>query len=439
MESMLPESHRVTQDVYKSPYVKDRNSNYPSHRLHSSAAITHFSTAYSLFTMSKFAILSALVVLSAHLSGGLASPAMMKRQEQGIPRPVEAAPTQNVEARQLVPGIISGVTSLIGGILADESASASVPAATASAVAEDLEARAGVAISVGGDIAINGHFTVDTEAASKVVEAQVAAVTSVVRGVTSVVGGAVGGVTSIIGGILADETASAPAATASAVAEDLGALQDIDIQDIVISIVGQVPSIIGGILAAETAAPVPSVTASVVEDLEARDGVAISVGGDVNFGGLFTVETNAASKVVEAQEAAITSVVGGVTSVVGGAVGGVTSVLGGVTSIIGGILADESASAPAATASAVAEDLEARDRVVISVGGDINFGGHFTESSAPLASKAIEAQVAAVTSVIGGVTSVVGGVTSVVGGVTTIIGGVTSAVGKAAPTPSIQQ
>ncbi|KAK0211089.1 hypothetical protein DFS33DRAFT_1270961 [Desarmillaria ectypa] len=209
--------------------------------------------------MSKFAILSALVVLSAHLSGGLASPAMMKRQEQGIPRPVGAAPTQNVEARQLVPGIISGVTSLIGGILADESASASVPAATASAVAEDLEARQlvpgiisgvtsliggiladesasisapaatataeassqelearqAVVISVGGGVAgasFGGVFTVQSSvlpAASKAIEADIAAVTSVVRGVTSVVGGAVGGVTSIVGGAVGGVTGKA--------------------------------------------------------------------------------------------------------------------------------------------------------------------------------------------------------------------------------------
>ncbi|KAK0463758.1 uncharacterized protein EV420DRAFT_1745271 [Desarmillaria tabescens] len=270
--------------------------------------------------MSKFAILSAFVLLCAQLPGGLASPAMMKRQghEQGPVDP-PAAPTKPIEARQAVvtsvvggvtsvvggvTSVVGGVTSIIGGILADE------PVATATAV---LDRRDGVAISVGGDITFDGHFTVDTDAAaSKIVEARQAVVTTVI-------------------GVLGDESTAIPAATASAVV-DANAISvrqnadgagpyscDLDTGCSKVVEARQVDA------SASVSAAVPVATA----ELEARQGMVVSVGGGVagaNFGGLFTVQSSAlpAAKTV-------TSVVGGVTSVVGG----VTTVIGGVTSVLG--------------------------------------------------------------------------------------------------------
>ncbi|KAK0463757.1 uncharacterized protein EV420DRAFT_1638677 [Desarmillaria tabescens] len=419
--------------------------------------------------MSKFAILSAFVLLCAQLPGGLASPAMVKRQghEQGPVDP-PAAPTKPIQARQAVvtsvvggvtsvvggvTTVVGGVTSIVGGILADE------PVATATTV---LDRRDGVAISVGGDITFDGHFTVDTDAAaSKAVEAQVAAVTSIVGGVTSVVGG----VTSIIGGILADESTAAPSATAIA-SKAVEARQAV-----VTTVINGMTSVIGVLGDESTAAPVATASAVV----EARDTIAISVGGDINFDGHFTVDTEtAASKVIDAREVVATTVPVVDTTVpvgrdlvdasVSAAVPVATAELearqnaiagpfGGdfpidtegaaskvvearqvvaTTVPVGRDLVDASVSAAVPVATA---ELEARQGVVISVGGGVagaNFGGLFTvQSSALPAAKTVEADVAAVT-------SVVGGVTSVVGGVTTVIGGVTSVLGRAVPTPPAQ-
>ncbi|KAG7448113.1 uncharacterized protein BT62DRAFT_918563 [Guyanagaster necrorhizus] len=135
--------------------------------------------------MTKFAILSALVLLCAYVPGGQAGPAMVKGQlgaEHG--HPVAAIPTKVIEARQaVVTSVVGGVTSIIGG------------------------ARDGLVISLGGEVTLGGLFTIESSGlseASKAIEAEVAAITSVVGGVTSVVGGVtsvVGGVTSVVGGV----------------------------------------------------------------------------------------------------------------------------------------------------------------------------------------------------------------------------------------------